>query len=93
MSELDSILAAFGNMRVNNTEIMKQAEAAILEYMHNPSCVNSFFAILLHCDTPVVCLFSEDPIVVPSDGRTVSAPRDWHLLEWDEQSGQGRESV
>ena len=53
MSELDSILAAFGNMRVNNTEIMKQAEAAILEYMHNPSCVNSFFAILLHCDTPV----------------------------------------
>ena len=55
-SELDSILAAFGNMRVNNTEIMKQAEAAILEYMHNPSCVNSFFAILLHCDTPVVGL-------------------------------------
>ena len=53
-NNLEPVLAAYQNMRSNDTATMKAAEANLLEFMRQPVCVSSFLYILLNCDDSVV---------------------------------------
>lgn len=54
MNDINAVLQAFQNMRANNTEIMRAAEASLIEYMRYPVAIQSFMFIITDCETAVV---------------------------------------
>ena len=72
MDNVNGIISAFSNLRVNDTMVEKQAENDILEYMRHPESILSFMYIITNCDVPVVRL---SPMllmcVVPPNGRSL----------------------
>lgn len=88
MDNVNGIISAFSNLRVNDTMVEKQAENDILEYMRHPESILSFMYIITNCDVPVVRL---SPMllmcVVPPNGRSLFEKGDHHLLE---HGGLGR---
>lgn len=56
MDNVNGIISAFSNLRVNDTMVEKQAENDILEYMRHPESILSFMYIITNCDVPVVRL-------------------------------------
>lgn len=56
-SNLDMLYMAFEKLRAQNTQIIRDAEGMIQEYMHNPECVTSFFTVIMQCEIPVVSSF------------------------------------
>ena len=58
MNDIQIVLEAFQNMRANNTGIMQNAEAFLIEYMRQPIAIKSFMTIITECDNSVVgCTF------------------------------------
>jgi hypothetical protein len=77
MNSINDILAAFQNLRANDTNTMKGAEKSIIEFMRQPECIPAFMNIIASSDIPVVrsCPFLIYALV-PPDGSFVFAKGD-----------------
>lgn len=90
MDNVNGIISAFSNLRVNDTMVEKQAENDILEYMRHPESILSF--MLHYYQLQTFPLYVSRPMllmcVVPPNGRSLFEKEItiyWSMVDPDDQ--------